>query len=81
MSMGEYVDDGATHYATRKTRSARHGCRRGVGKPTCGGAFKCARCKKLVGWCLGGLEGSVRDDWCNACWCKDEASKNAEGKR
>lgn len=44
-------------------------------EPTCGGAYKCAKCGKLVGWCRGGWEGSVRDDWCDACWCKAERSR------
>ncbi len=64
-------EHGSTHYATRKSREASHirGCR-AKGEPTCGGSFRCSRCLKLVGWCRGGCEGSIRDNWCEVCWAK-----------
>lgn len=57
-----------------KVSLARHyrGCRVN-GKPTCGGAYECDRCGRLIGWCNGGHEGSLRDGWCDQCWAKDEA--------
>jgi hypothetical protein len=63
----------AEYVSGPKVRLARHilGCRR-KGKPSCGGAFRCTKCGKLVGWCTGGCEGSVRDGWCEVCWERDE---------
>ena len=63
----EYIG-GTTHYATRKVQAARHGreCRKGM-VVSCGGAFKCMRCGKLVGWCKGESDGTVADNWCDDC--------------
>jgi hypothetical protein len=60
---------GSTHYARRRIREARHqsGCRAGKDRaPTCGGAFRCAKCKSLAGWCRGASD--ARPDWCDSCW-------------
>ena len=54
-----------TTVGARKTREAHHGCRTGRQVPTCGGAFRCAKCGKLVGWCLGASDDCP--DWCDAC--------------
>lgn len=65
MATGEYIQ-GTTHYANRKTREAVHyqGCRK-KGEPSCGGAFTCGKCNKLVGACKG--QTDERPDWCDAC--------------
>lgn len=63
----EYVY-GDSRWATRRTLDASHirGCRIADG-PRCGGAFRCMRCRKLVGWCKGASDGTVADNWCDAC--------------
>ncbi len=38
--------------------------------PDCGGTFRCARCKKTVGWCCGASDN--RPDVCDACWAELE---------
>lgn len=49
-----------------KVRQAKHarGCRK-RGAPTCGGAFVCGTCKKLVGWCQGAWDAYPDD--CDGC--------------
>lgn len=88
MSAIEYVWN-STHYANRKIRSALHlrGCRvkqhnqviHRKSQPSCGGAYKCVKCGKIVGWCRGGHEGSERDDWCDGCWYKSELRREKKG--
>lgn len=62
----EYVQ-GTTHYANRRIRGATHGrrCRKKHG-PTCGGAFKCPVCLRIVGFCQG-ADGSPE---CDRCWLR-----------
>lgn len=47
-----------------------HECTLKDGLPTCGGVFKCVRCKRQVGWCLGCSvepEDDSRNEMCVAC--------------
>jgi hypothetical protein len=71
----------ATHYSRRRARAARHisGCR-SKGDPTCGGGFTCGRCGKLVGWCRGGIDGTVADFWCEVCANKRNAETDTKGQ-
>ena len=68
MSAAEYSHDlpDATRRSRRIARAAHHirGCRE-KGAPRCGGAFRCTRCKRIVGWCQGGDDDWP--DWCGAC--------------
>lgn len=46
------------------------------GGSECGGTFRCSKCRKLVGWCLGASD--ERPDYCDSCWSE---WKSAHGAR
>lgn len=55
------------HYPPGLAR--RHDCRQ-RGKLTCGGAFRCSACRRLVGWCMGGDFDAADPTGtkCSECW-------------
>jgi hypothetical protein len=39
----------------------------------CGGIYRCARCRRLVGWCLGAHDSMPHH--CDACWFAEHGSE------
>jgi hypothetical protein len=79
----------------RGTKTVVHDCGCGAGDPVRVdddmvpdvGVFRCARCLRLVCWCVGGTEPDERADYCADCYvevtcpvCKDGVLRDGRGR-